>query len=257
MSVGYQRIISGRIALPFHAVDCSDRLNTSWVPGTSFSYWLPETSHERMTVAVVVDGPDPLAGPVVDDAAAAPGVGRQRRGVGRHRTATDESGNPHGPRHPRAAAACGRRATPRPARCRATAPVSRPTTPSTNSPRSVCRSLDRGVGRRVVLTGDRDLGVAGVDQRLLQALDVVAGVADGQAGRARSTQSSAQRLDRVAVSRWRRPPASAAAGATARRCGAGRGRRRRSAGAATDDGVRGRGRRRRPRRGRPAPRPWR
>ena len=50
MSVWYQRIISGRIALPFHAVDCSDRLYTSCVPGTSLLYWLPETSHERMTL---------------------------------------------------------------------------------------------------------------------------------------------------------------------------------------------------------------
>ena len=48
MSVWYQRTISGRNALPFHAVETSDLLYTWWVPGTSLEYWLPDTSHDRM-----------------------------------------------------------------------------------------------------------------------------------------------------------------------------------------------------------------
>src|SRR3954469_12582231 len=49
MSVFSQRIMCGRNAFPFHAVDTSERLYTSCVPGISLLYLLPETSHERMT----------------------------------------------------------------------------------------------------------------------------------------------------------------------------------------------------------------
>ena len=45
-----QRIIIGRIALPFHAVDCGDLLYTLCTPGCSLLYLLPDTSQERRIV---------------------------------------------------------------------------------------------------------------------------------------------------------------------------------------------------------------
>ena len=41
----------GRYALPFHAVDIAERLNTWCVPGCSFGYLLPDTSQERITTS--------------------------------------------------------------------------------------------------------------------------------------------------------------------------------------------------------------
>ena len=142
MSVGYQRIISGRIALPFQAVDCSDRLYTSCVPGTSLSYLLPETSHDRMT-SRRRRRPTPAGR-----------RGRRRRGgpspsspaaAGRRRPVDDtgESGNPVESIGPSGGGGVRTTSDASSGQMPSDSPVSRPTTPSTNSSRSVLQALHR------------------------------------------------------------------------------------------------------------------
>ena len=132
MSVCSQRIICGRIGL---AVPRRRHLGPAvhLVRARQLVAVLAARHQPRADdVAVLVDGPDALAGPVVDDASACAGVRGQRRGVGRRPDGTDDSGKPSESTAPAGGGGVWTTSDSSSGQMPSEMPVSRPTTPSTN-----------------------------------------------------------------------------------------------------------------------------
>src|SRR5215216_2301865 len=137
MSVFSHRIISGSLALPFQALDSSERLYTSCVPGCSLPYLLPDTSQERITWSFSSTAHTRWPRRSYTTRLPEPELGG-RGGASSPTDDTDDSGKPHESVAPAGGAGvritndCSSGQTP------IDIAVSRPTIPSTNRSRSVC-----------------------------------------------------------------------------------------------------------------------
>ena len=230
MSVWYQRTISGRNALPFHAVDTSDLLYTWWVPGTSLEYWLPDTSHDRTMFSSlsIAHTRWPARSSTIrrPDPSSPERAGRRRRCWRRTTTGT-----------PRVDRASGRRRRPRDERLFLWPDLEQQRGTATDDPVDVQVALDlhllHGVEGRLVELPRHGAGeVSRRRQRALQAAHALAGLTMAQrehghgapfAGRLRITRQFGRRLvvDDVEIGQGLRR------GRGTRRIGGGRGVRRR------------------------------
>src|SRR5687768_5586178 len=140
ISVCRHLIMYGRMARPFQAVDCSDRLYTVYVPGYSLLYWLPDTSHERtispssstaQTRWLIRSYTTRLPEPEFS------GSG----GASSPTDDTDDSGYPQLSIAPSGGGGVRTTSSLSSGQIPSSSPVSLPATPSTNRPRSSCRAL--------------------------------------------------------------------------------------------------------------------